>query len=484
MKFRSGFLPKVPGRPSSGVCIMPVPERLVIELLRDGMAYSPAVSEGDAVPYGAPLAWANAKGGRVALPAPAAGKVTFEPGDARVASRIALQVTRSDIHPIRPPLAPARTSAESMRQALAEGGIWPLIWSSKTGGMPMLDGSETPSRVLVNFVLTEPFHARGKVVLGEHMRSVIAGLSYLPRLLAEYGIIHLVLTEPNDPVAQRIRRETAGQAWIQTEIIPMRYPVEDPRVMCRALRETDRRIKRDDIVWVLDVQTVQAIGACMNDGIPLSERIVAVGGPGAANPRHVRVRVGTTLDCFMESEDIGETKRVLRGGLFRGKPTDPSAAVGYGDDAFFVLPRPQKREFLSFMNPGFDRASFLPCFASRLTSAADRSLTTSLRGERRPCIACGLCEEVCPMGLLPQVLHRYLHRDAIDEAERVGLSLCVGCGLCSYVCPSKIELRHQFAMAQERLHVEHEEAQAAENARRSHEESFLREKEHGEDWRK
>jgi Na+-transporting NADH:ubiquinone oxidoreductase subunit A len=297
-------------------------------------------------------------------------------------------------------------------------------------------------------------------------------------------VIHLVLTELSDPAAQRLRKETAGQAWLRIETVPVRYPVEHPHALCRALRRSDKRSKPGEVLWVLDVQAVQAIGACMGEGIPLHERIVAVGGPGASKPSHVRARVGTRLDRFLDGTELAATQCVLRGGLFRGTPVTAGAAVGYGDDAFFVLPRPAEREFLGFVKPGFDRVSILPCFASRLTGAVDRTLTTSLRGERRPCIACGLCEDVCPVGLMPQVLHRYLHRDAIDEAERTGLPLCIHCGLCSYVCPSKIELRHQFSEAQERLLREHEQAAAAEFAHHRAEDAQQREKEHSEDWRK
>ena len=104
----------------------------------------------------------------------------------------------------------------------------------------------------------------------------------------------------------------------------------------------------------------------------------------------------------------------------------------------------------------------MPCFASRFTGAHDSQISNSLRGEIRPCIACGLCEKVCPSGLLPQVLHRYLYRDAIDEAEAAGIDLCVECGLCTYVCPSKLELKKQFLDAAAQIRLEHEEAQQAE----------------------
>lgn len=483
MKVRGGYLPKIAGRPSHVIRDEPAPGQLFIALRQDAISYSPAVAHGDSVAFGAPLAWAEVRGGRIALPAPANGTVSIgaSPGTAET---IVLQVKNTEIKPATARQPPERTTAETMRATLAANGIWPLIWSSGTRGMPPVDGSEQPRRILVNCVTAEPFRARGKVVLQSNWRQVAAGLRFLPRLLAEYGMIHLVLTELSDPVVQTIRKETEGHAWLKIETAPVRYPAEHPRVLCRALRNSDRRIKPDEIVWVLDVQAVQALGACMGEGLPLHERIVAVGGPGACAPCHVRVRVGTPLNQLLDPTDLGESKRVLRGGLFRGSPVNPNASVGYTDDAFFVLPRPAGREFLGFTNPGFDRVSILPCFASRLTGAADRHLTTSLRGERRPCISCGLCEEVCPMQLLPQVLHRYLHRDAIDEAEQTGLPLCIGCGLCAYICPSKIELRHQFLEAQRRLQIEHAQTVAAEAAQERLETSRQHEKEHSEDWRK
>jgi Na+-translocating ferredoxin:NAD+ oxidoreductase RnfC subunit len=61
---------------------------------------------------------------------------------------------------------------------------------------------------------------------------------------------------------------------------------------------------------------------------------------------------------------------------------------------------------------------------------------------------------------MPQVLHRYLHREAYEQAEAAGLARCVDCNLCTYVCPSKIELQRQFAEARERMEAERAEVGA------------------------
>ena len=56
-----------------------------------------------------------------------------------------------------------------------------------------------------------------------------------------------------------------------------------------------------------------------------------------------------------------------------------------------------------------------------------------------PCIKCGKCSEVCPVGIIPSKI--------LDDPKRAldfKINKCVSCGLCSYVCPSKIEVRDEI----------------------------------------
>ncbi len=49
--------------------------------------------------------------------------------------------------------------------------------------------------------------------------------------------------------------------------------------------------------------------------------------------------------------------------------------------------------------------------------------------KERPCISCGKCLKVCPMGCEPILNKR--------------MAKCISCGLCEYVCPSFLKLRRQ-----------------------------------------
>ncbi len=91
------------------------------------------------------------------------------------------------------------------------------------------------------------------------------------------------------------------------------------------------------------------------------------------------------------------------------------------------------------------------------------NIKTGLRGEGRPCVACGFCEEVCPSGIMPHLIHKLLYQDELEEVEKYRIDLCVGCGLCSFVCPSKLELGKQFFdgrdLIREELHPQSNETE-------------------------
>jgi Na+-translocating ferredoxin:NAD+ oxidoreductase RnfC subunit len=93
---------------------------------------------------------------------------------------------------------------------------------------------------------------------------------------------------------------------------------------------------------------------------------------------------------------------------------------------------------MGWARPGFRKDSISKTFAANLLPLA-LGADAGLHGEHRPCLVCGFCDDVCPAGILPHMLHRYVSRNQIDESlVRYRISDCIDCNLCTYVCPSKI----------------------------------------------
>ena len=150
--------------------------------------------------------------------------------------------------------------------------------------------------------------------------------------------------------------------------------------------------------------------------------------------------------------------RMINGGILTGELLG-TEALGIDTECrgITILPELKDREFLGFIRPGWDRNCYAACYLSSLRERFSERFTTGLRGEGRPCISCSFCEEVCPAGIIPHLMHKYLYRDLIEEVEQARVDLCIECGLCSFVCPSKIDLVRQFIDAKGLIEQEKEE---------------------------
>jgi Na+-transporting NADH:ubiquinone oxidoreductase subunit A len=192
--------------------------------------------------------------------------------------------------------------------------------------------------------------------------------------------------------------------------------------------------------WTVDPQAVLDIARLLSSGRYPVEHVAAVGGPGAAAPTHLRVRRGSPLEQLARAAGAPMTGvRLIRGGVFRGRAATAGDGLGFLDHALTILPEGNRREFLALFKPGFETPSYSRAFASRLRRAP-LGADCNRHGGLRACIACGHCNAVCPVEILPQLAFKAVLARETEEALRHGLLDCVECGLCAFVCPAKIEL--------------------------------------------
>lgn len=53
-----------------------------------------------------------------------------------------------------------------------------------------------------------------------------------------------------------------------------------------------------------------------------------------------------------------------------------------------------------------------------------------------PCLRCGKCVKMCPMGLVPVEVSSLVKKGELEKAKKLGIMSCIECGCCAYTCPS------------------------------------------------
>jgi Na+-transporting NADH:ubiquinone oxidoreductase subunit A len=439
MKLRGGYNIRVTGRPAQRVVTPAEPALLLLPQRSRRLRFNQVlVKNGQDVRCGDVLAVDPAHFG---LP-------LLSPRD----GTIRLRMHRGHIAVENLVAAPPRISTaeagesryDPQRQLLVDLGVWPFLFDAHSDSVP--DPGRPAAAAIVATTRLEPFAgARGDVQLSQAFEEFLRGLDLLASLVE--GAVYVAVPHVGGELAERLRQALSDKPGIETVAIPFRYPMDHFNVLARSLGLATQQGRS---VWGLRTEGVLAIDQALTRRQPLLERVVALGGSGVAQPVHLRAPLGYPLEDLLVGRLAEGPQRIIDGGILNGE-TVGAQQLGLGVElaGLTVLQEPRRRELFGFVRTGLDRISYSNCFLSVLRPHYAEPLTTALRGEHRPCIGCGFCEEVCPAGIMPHWIHKLAYQDALEEIDRSGSHKCVACGLCSYVCPSKLDLRREILEANE-----------------------------------
>lgn len=449
------------GRPDKSIRPMPDPKELYLSLKSRRFEFSDVrVKDGQKVAEGDILA-KDPDNYAVPLLAPRGGTVVCpEDADKMVLKDLAPRADTTQAEQEEPPhIARQMGAAGIKRFQLLTRGAWRLFYDAYTGRLP--DPLGSPQAVIVSTMTLEPFLARGDVQLRGKLLNFTRGLEHLQSLL-EYQPMYMVMPDIESDFAREVEDQIRGYAWVKKVEVPLKYPYDNLNILARHLGLK----KEAGEIWGLGVEGVIAVDRALTADKPCLSRIISVGGPPVKEPTHLEVLSGYPIRDIVKRFAKGDI-RVLDGGMLTGSPIEVAKDAGLDVESrgVTILEEVHDREFLGFMRPGGDRKSYSNAFLSVLRGKFREPLNTQVRGEVRPCIACNFCAEMCPAGILPYLIHKYLYADQIEEAEQARIDLCVRCGLCSFVCPSKLELMTEFADAQDLIEREKAEALAEAKAK-------------------
>ena len=441
MKFKGGYNISLGGKPVGEVVAMPHPEVLYLPLQSRRFVFGEiCVEDGQRVNEGDVLA-IDVNNYSVGLLAPRESTVRLNQVEGYIVLEDAARTVKHQ-----------EVKSEGTKQEkLLNLGAWQWFYDAYSGELP--NPFSSPQAIIVSTVSLEPFSARGDVQIKDNLSNFTRGLEQLQSFL-EYQPIYLVVPDIKSELSKQIGEQVRGHAWVKMVEVPLRYGCDNFAVLARRLG-----LKRSEgSIWAVRAEGVLAVDQVLTLSRPCISRMISVGGPAVSTPVHIEIMAGYPMQLIKDGFGLSSAVRIVNGGVFTGELVGTEIkGIDTECRGLTILPEHEEREFLGFVRPGWDRRSYSGCFLSSLRGEFGERLTTAMRGEERACISCNFCEEVCPAGIIPYLIHKYLYGDQLEEAEEIRIDLCVECGLCSFVCPSKIELMKEFIEAKDLIAKEKEE---------------------------
>ena len=272
---------------------------------------------------------------------------------------------------------------------------------------------KTIDTLILNGAECEPYLTADHRIMLEQAEDVVLGAAIIARILGlETAVIGI---EDNKPDAIAQLEGIAGKYNIKVQALPVNYPQGAEKQLIYAItgREVPiGKLPMDVHCVVQNVASAVAIAEAVVKGRPSIDRITTVTGKPVVNPGNWRFRIGTPIEKALEWVGGVNTQpaKLLLGGPMMGM-AQSSLGVTVMKNTSGIL----------------------------LIAADEVSLYTS-----EPCIRCGRCVEVCPMGILPATISQAVENKRFDWAEELNVMACIECGSCSYICPSHRPLNQHF----------------------------------------
>jgi electron transport complex protein RnfC len=301
-------------------------------------------------------------------------------------------------------------SPDDLKQKIRESGIVGMGGAAFPTSVKLSPPKEKPIDVVIlNGAECEPYLTADYRLMLERPNEIVGGLKIIMKALnVTKGLIGI---ENNKPDAVEKMKEVAKyEENIDVYALEVKYPQGAEKMLIDAL--TGRRVPSkgglpmDVGVVVHNVGTAVAIFEAVRFGKPLVERVVTVTGEGIAKPSNLMVRIGTTVSHLIEECGGPKTEaaKIISGGPMMGFAIfSEEVPVTKGTSGVLVLPE------------------------GEVVHA----------GEFKPCIRCSRCIDVCPMGLMPQMLSVLSEAGMYEDCKEYDLFDCFECGTCAFVCPSK-----------------------------------------------
>ncbi|MEO0371381.1 MAG: Na(+)-translocating NADH-quinone reductase subunit A [Pseudomonadota bacterium] len=431
-KFKRGLDLPVSGAPAASPSVSEVhaPDiRTVAVLGADYIGLKPRleVQEGDKIGAGAPIFY-HKDTPEIMVTAPASGRVrAINRGARRVLISVEIDIDPKAAKPVSFAKVGDAKTREGLVKKLCASGLWTSFRTRPYSKVPEADA--TTDAIFVTAMDTEPLAADPAQIIAGAAEEFEAGLAAITKL-----------TDGKVYVCRGAGAEVPGQGIDGVEMAEFDGP--HPAGLAGTHIHFLHPVTAEKAVWTIGYQDVIAIGHMLKTGHNDAERVIALAGPRAANPRLLRVPAGASMLDITENEAEGDAPlRLISGSILSGR-------MGSGSDAYLgryarqvtMIEEDHKQIPMGWIRPMFSKYAFQPVLGSAISKKL-YGLTSNLNGGRRAMVPIGTFEKLMPQDFLPTQLLRSLLVMDTDTAQQLGaLELDEeDLGLVGFACPAKYE---------------------------------------------
>ncbi|WP_196157724.1 electron transport complex subunit RsxC [Reinekea sp. G2M2-21] len=328
-------------------------------------------------------------------------------------------------------------SVEDIVARIHDGGITGMGGASFPTDVKYRNKHAPIHTLLVNAAECEPYITADDRLIRERAEDILHGAAICRHLLGARTI--LIGIEDNKPEAISAFEVAAKRLGldITLAVVPTKYPSggEKQLIQLTTGLEVPKGGLPSDIGLVCqNVGTLYQIYRTVVFDEPLISRVTTITGQAIERPGNYEALIGTSIETLLNhaGAHLKKADRVIMGGPMMG----------------FALP---------------DITAPLVKATNCLLAPTKKEIPPPIIDN--PCIRCGMCEQACPAGLLPQQLHWASKNRLLDEAELHSIDDCIECGACAYVCPSRIPLVQYFRYAKGEIKQERADQLASDRAR-------------------
>lgn len=289
--------------------------------------------------------------------------------------------------------------------------------------------------VIVNAAECEPYLSCDNRLMIESPDEIIRGLGYALEIFPEAkGVIAI---ENNKP--QAIATMTSRNNNPRISVMPhtVKYPQGAEKMLIWSVTGQEipvvPALPADVGCILLNTRTAWHICKAIEEGLPVTERVISVTGDAVAEPKNVQVPLGISVRELVNfcGGFKDEPVKILAGGPMMGlamRSVDVPVVKG---------------------------TSGILALTKKLAYIADESA----------CIRCGKCVESCPMHLNPTELDHFVRKRDYGAFEAYNGMNCIECGCCSYVCPASRHLTQSFKEGKAQVNLARRKAAAEAKAK-------------------